>query len=180
MMMKLKIIQNTIVGLLLSTLFLVNNLYAQAPADSINNTTARKNPVGTHIISFVIEDVIMFEDELQDSTLNPQTNPTSHTTDEDSILIDEGIVTEVIIKDLLAEATLFPVPAKDILNIKFSQPIEDLQLRIVAMDGRLVGSRILPSQTNIQLNVNQLTNGNYLLVFRSGAAQATKRIIIQR
>jgi len=97
-------------------------------------------------------------------------------------LIAEGASTEVL-PARIGELTLFPVPAVSHLNVvtEIENDVE-ADYRIFSVSGQLMqqGVQALSKGYNqFQLQLNGLTNGNYLLQVRTDEQVLTKRFIVQ-
>jgi len=79
---------------------------------------------------------------------------------------------------------VYPNPTPDFLNLKFNIPIEkNVEASLFDLNGKLV-RELIPSQQmpagerDVQINVEGLTPGTYLLRFTSGDNINTKRVVI--
>jgi hypothetical protein len=95
---------------------------------------------------------------------------------------NDGITSTRFQPLLGAELTLFPNPAEDRLNVLLDQAYsDDLRLRLFAIDGRLLQEEILnQGNTTLQLNVQNLPEGLYLLAVMDGNATETHKVVIRR
>jgi hypothetical protein len=108
---------------------------------------------------------------------------------------EEGAILPIAAEDALPDAdqglqvhkdgelTLFPVPAVDHVNV-VTEMTEDVEAdyRIFSVSGQLMqqGVQALSKGYNqFQLQLNGLTNGNYLLQLRTDEQVLTKRFIVQ-
>ncbi|MCA1752062.1 MAG: T9SS type A sorting domain-containing protein [Flavobacteriales bacterium] len=71
--------------------------------------------------------------------------------------------------------TIYPNPAKESVNIKFSKPIDDI-LEIIDMSGRVLDSEPLNGQ-DVELDVSHLPGGMYLLKLKNNTLVIQKLII---
>ena len=85
---------------------------------------------------------------------------------------------------LQAGIKVFPNPVRDILNVQLDLPsaTESLQIRLLNMLGQEVfsGNYGQLQSDNIELDVNELPTGAYLIQVRDGKAQFTEPIVIQQ
>ena len=100
--------------------------------------------------------------------------------------IKEEEVPEIIsIPDLSSVATIYPIPAGDVINIELSDVDlvleEPVNVSIIDLSGR-----VLLSENNdlndprFQLNVRHIREGSYMLILKNSNIQITKRILIKR
>ncbi|WP_162198218.1 LamG-like jellyroll fold domain-containing protein [Geofilum rubicundum] len=85
--------------------------------------------------------------------------------------------------DLSDTFSVWPTPANDVLNLSFSQPLNQngLDIEIYNMNGRMVMNPFISSgaETTI-LNISGLPNGIYLLKLFSGSFVSTRKIVVSR
>lgn len=79
---------------------------------------------------------------------------------------------------------VFPVPAKDVLNIKINQVASDnITIDLIAISGKKVISQSFNKETitqAIQLNLNEIVNGIYILNISNGILSEKKLITISK
>ena len=64
--------------------------------------------------------------------------------------------------NLRSDISLYPIPAKDVLNIRFDSKVKgNVRVNILNMSGQVVQQTMLPSN-NLQLAVGYLATGNYI------------------
>ena len=82
-------------------------------------------------------------------------------------------------KEELMSFTIYPNPAKDFININFSESFnEDYKIELIDIQGRKVYESSTQLQTN-QIPVAQLTNGLYLLMLKnSSGAKRIEKVMI--
>lgn len=78
-----------------------------------------------------------------------------------------------VLEDQKSRITLFPNPTNDILNVRLTSPGQrnQMSLRIYAMDGRevfQVPNALLSENNSIQIDLDILNSGYYLLVIQNG------------
>jgi len=62
------------------------------------------------------------------------------------------------------ELTIFPNPSDGLLTIQLAEPIiQKGLLKVINADGRLVFSKIMNGESKVQLNLEQLPTGNYVI-----------------
>jgi hypothetical protein len=84
---------------------------------------------------------------------------------------------EYIISDFV---DINPNPFDDIINIEILEKGEQsIQIDILSIVGKTVASLIIPSQSNITLNLSELEKGIYLLKINNGKFSCVKRIVHQ-
>ncbi|MGB1033151.1 MAG: T9SS type A sorting domain-containing protein, partial [Flavobacteriales bacterium] len=72
---------------------------------------------------------------------------------------------------------IYPNPCTDVLMITFAQPSGNL--RLYDMQGRLLIQEQV-TLSNMQLDVNTIETGTYLLLITDGVIQEKKRIVVSR
>ena len=78
------------------------------------------------------------------------------------------------------EATIFPNPTSDIINIQSNDiPADGYNLRIVDMTGRIILQQNHISEEFYPLSLRNIPNGHYILVLHNQKGQAIKREAIE-
>ncbi len=112
----------------------------------------------------------------------PANNATS------TILFDNYVSRAVATSNLLSNETFVPVndvisiypnPAKDVLNIKSSGSADINTVQVVDLNGRQVISKSFNNVIDAQINVNELSDGMYLINITSGETTITKKFLKQ-
>ncbi|HOT88405.1 MAG TPA: T9SS type A sorting domain-containing protein, partial [Bacteroidales bacterium] len=81
--------------------------------------------------------------------------------------------------------TLFPNPASNMVSLNIDsenyQNInnEDFEMNVYNMMGKLVKTAVLKQNQN-QINMDDLSNGIYMLIVKSKSVTTTKKLIIQK
>ncbi len=87
-------------------------------------------------------------------------------------------------EDLVAqnEISIFPNPANDLINIGFTNPInEEIIVRIFSVQGKLLVEKMVEnSQDLIQMQTSRFANGIYFVQVRTKEQMMTERVTIQR
>ena len=79
---------------------------------------------------------------------------------------------------LLAEQfNIFPNPATNIVNITNNENVSIKQVEIYDLAGKLINTQNFNSEAEIQLNVENLTSGSYLLHLKTNQGTAIKKLI---
>lgn len=77
---------------------------------------------------------------------------------------------------------IFPNPAKEYLHLAFNatKTIRELQLSITDISGKTVLTKTMQNISNqsIELNIEQLTTGNYFINIQTEQGQLTKKVIV--
>ena len=74
---------------------------------------------------------------------------------------------------------LYPVPANDVLHIRFNQLSEETQVEILTASGTIVASKSFPANTdNAELNVSNLGSGVYLCRVKNSSMNRIERFTI--
>ena len=99
-----------------------------------------------------------------------------------NIVIDPDVM--ISTEDILDQnkISIFPNPANDLINIGFTQPInEEIIVRIFSVQGKLLAEKMVKnSQDLIQMQTSQLANGIYFVQVRTEGQMMTERVTIQR
>jgi len=74
------------------------------------------------------------------------------------------------------DVQIFPVPAKDRIQIQLSESQENLQLRLLDLNGKLIKKSVLNSDSKV-LNLADLSPGTYVLKLMNETSQYTKKIV---
>lgn len=105
----------------------------------------------------------------------------------DSLIIKEPVDTSstVDFKELILRDygfSLFPNPAQDFLDIKFTSLNTNLyKLQITDLSGRKLESIELRSESNVKLSISEYSPGIYFVsLYKEGIAVETKKLIIVR
>ncbi len=90
-------------------------------------------------------------------------------------------VATLSVSDLsLNQFQIYPNPAREIVNIKFNNGNDDINLNIYDIFGKLVLNNRGELQNNtIQIDVSLLTSGVYFLEFGNNTDKVTKKLIIK-
>ena len=77
---------------------------------------------------------------------------------------------------------LFPNPVQNLLNLRFSNPLNDkLEVYITNVQGQVLQSRIFDNIINqAMINTSQLSNGIYFINVKSENSSITKKFVIQK
>ena len=81
------------------------------------------------------------------------------------------------INELELKTKTYPIPCKDFLNIQLDEAVSNLHVSIVSLVGKVVYTNTFDNQTEMKLDVNQLSKGVYLLQLKSDNKSFTQRII---
>jgi hypothetical protein len=77
------------------------------------------------------------------------------------------------------EFVLYPVPAKDILNIKFSSLNEETTLEIISSSGVILQSKVIPAKTVVaNIDVAGVQSGIYFCHLRNSSMNLISRFLI--
>ncbi|MCG2420304.1 T9SS type A sorting domain-containing protein, partial [Aequorivita sp. F47161] len=78
----------------------------------------------------------------------------------------------------LGSIKMYPVPAKNILNISNPQHLELERLEIYDLRGRLVQTEDLRGMGNVKtLNIDQLAAASYYVKIKGAKGEITKRLL---
>lgn len=99
---------------------------------------------------------------------------------DDLKLYEEGIDNSSVIESVISLLNIFPVPAKDFIQVSFeTTQSENIILQLYAMDGRLVNTvnygKCSPGLQRYILDVSMLSAGMYFLKISSGEHQAVRK-----
>jgi hypothetical protein len=80
-----------------------------------------------------------------------------------------------------AGITIYPVPAKEFLNIEFERLAEETQLEVISTSGHTLKQVTIPAnQTTYELDLNGLNNGTYLLHLKNSNLNNIGRFVITK
>lgn len=86
---------------------------------------------------------------------------------------------DVGIEDFVTEMSVLPNPASDILHITLSEPLDHSVVTLYNMVGQAVFAQEYDNADHIEIPVNQLTNGIYVLSMESGGRTLHHKIVIR-
>lgn len=86
---------------------------------------------------------------------------------------------DVGIEDFVTEMSVLPNPASDILHITLSEPLDHSVVTLYNMVGQAVFAQEYDNADHIEIPVNQLTNGIYVLSMESGGRTLHQKIVIR-
>jgi len=75
--------------------------------------------------------------------------------------------------------TVYPNPARDMINIEFEQNVQDLMINIVALTGHTVIEAKSDGQKMLSIPVNMLSEGLYFIQFKTPTRVYTKKLLIK-
>jgi hypothetical protein len=81
--------------------------------------------------------------------------------------------------DFALDISLYPVPARNWLNISSDTNLEDYNFRIVSLDGRLIETNPVISSGSIRFNVTGLTPGIYFVHISNDDSVETLKFVKQ-
>ncbi len=82
--------------------------------------------------------------------------------------------------DASSQVNIFPNPAYDNITIRLSEEMgnETLQLDIVNISGQIVESQVVDSQTAIQLSLNHIESGIYMVRLYNDTISVIKKVVV--
>lgn len=86
---------------------------------------------------------------------------------------------DVGIEDFVTEMSVLPNPASDILHITLSEPLDHSVVTLYNMVGQAVFAQEYDNADHIEIPINQLTNGIYVLSMESGGRTLHQKIVIR-
>lgn len=86
---------------------------------------------------------------------------------------------DVGIEDFVTEMSVLPNPASDILHITLSEPLDHSVVTLYNMVGQAVFAQEYDNADHIEIPVNKLTNGIYVLSMESGGRTLHQKIVIR-
>lgn len=78
---------------------------------------------------------------------------------------------------LIEKFNIFPNPASNVVDITNSENMSIKQIEIYDVTGKLINTQYFNNETDIQLNIENLTNGAYLLHLHTNEGVAVKKLI---
>lgn len=84
-------------------------------------------------------------------------------------------------KVVLGNVTVWPNPAKDVLNVNFGQKLDNVQVALVDMSGRVVYQTKTGSVSNqdFSINTSSFSKGIYVLTISSNNKTLNKKVVIE-
>jgi len=80
-----------------------------------------------------------------------------------------------------AGISIYPVPARDFLNIQFERLAEETQLEVISTSGKMIRqARIPANQSTYVLDLNDVENGTYLLHLKNSTLNNIGRIVVTK
>jgi hypothetical protein len=80
-----------------------------------------------------------------------------------------------------AGISIYPVPAKDFLNIEFERLAESTQLEVISTSGQTIKQVTIPAnQTSYELDLNGVNNGTYLLHLKNSTLNNIGRFVVTK
>jgi len=92
-------------------------------------------------------------------------------------IVPPNIITLSISEQLAQSFNLYPNPATNIVNITNNENISIKQVEIYDVTGKLINTQNFNNETEIQLNVETLTSGTYMLHLQTNEGTAIKKLI---
>ncbi len=80
-------------------------------------------------------------------------------------------------KQLATKFNLYPNPATNVVNITNEENMQVNQITVYTLAGKQVSTQAYNNQTEIQLNVEHLASGTYLLYLQTAQGTAVKQLI---
>src|SRR5690606_2898816 len=80
-------------------------------------------------------------------------------------------------EQLAAKFNLYPNPATNVVNITNSESRLVNQVAVYDVTGKLISTQSFNEQTEIQLNIENLTSGTYLLHLQTNEGAAVKKLV---
>lgn len=90
-----------------------------------------------------------------------------------------NLITSIETNKLVLEANISPNPSKGNFNVKLKENLSDAVLRVYDLNGREVYLNRYNNTNAINLNLNSLSNGIYLLSIIDGNKAYTEKLIIE-
>ena len=74
---------------------------------------------------------------------------------------------------------LFPIPAKDVLNIEVAVANQTIVYAIYNLEGQRILNNVLATESLLQIDISSLTAGLYFVTLTSGHLETTKKLIVE-
>jgi len=91
--------------------------------------------------------------------------------------VPTNIIALTINEQLAQSFNLYPNPATNIVNITNNENISIKQVEIYDVTGKLINTQNFNNETEIQLNIEALTSGTYLLHLQTNEGTTIKKLI---
>ena len=80
-----------------------------------------------------------------------------------------------------AGISIYPVPAREFLNIRFERLAEETRLEVISTSGQTVKQVTIPAnQTNYELDLNDVNNGTYMLHLKNSTLNNIGRFVVTK
>lgn len=87
---------------------------------------------------------------------------------------------EVGVEDFqCGQPTIYPNPASDVLHVKFEEIVEQGKVSVYDMVGHLLFTQNIERANQLEIPVNQLSSGIYLLSLESQGAEMRRKIVVK-
>jgi len=87
------------------------------------------------------------------------------------------VVTVSVNEHLSSQFNLYPNPATNVVNITNSENMLVQQITIYDIAGKQLNTQTFNNQAEIQLNVENLSNGSYMLHIQTNKGMAVKKLV---
>ena len=159
--------------------------------DNVDTIDEISNPLGrmpNH--PFVDTDMDLIENYLDDDddgdlvlTIDEDYNNNGDPTDDDTNMNSIPDYLESAVALSVSEFdfngfSMFPNPAKDVLNIQLNN-ISNANLSIYDIQGKLIVEQSVSQEQNLELNVSDLQSGMYFVKLNTGTKELVKKLIIE-
>ncbi len=96
-----------------------------------------------------------------------------------ALIVDNFSVTQTLSVDefLNSNFSVSPNPAKDLITISNTENISVNSISITDLNGRIVKQNTYSNETNVQVNISDLSSGVYMMNITSAEGSVTKKII---
>jgi len=91
--------------------------------------------------------------------------------------VPPNIVTLSINEQLAAKFNMYPNPATNVVNITNSENMQVQQVTIYDISGKQLNTQTFNNETQIQLNVENLASGTYMLHVETAQGTAVKKLV---
>ncbi|WJS93832.1 RICIN domain-containing protein [Flavobacterium johnsoniae] len=87
-------------------------------------------------------------------------------------------VDEVEIQNNEIKITVYPNPTKGLVNVLVSNPQEEIQIQVYGMNGKQIYDKSYGIDNSINLDLNDLPKGIYIMKVKTGSKISTQKIIL--
>ncbi|UUV22666.1 T9SS type A sorting domain-containing protein [Paenimyroides aestuarii] len=170
---------NTWVTLIMYLDYTNNKIYMHIPQfNKVSSSGLVTNPTSTKLMQDYKLERLVLETFIGNSTINRYS---SQRYDNIKITAMSVVPPEVIalstIEQLASKFNLYPNPASSVVNITNTENMQIQQITVYDVAGKQLSTQTYNNETDIQLNVEHLASGTYMLHLQTHQGTAVKKLV---